>query len=149
MGVIISAAHLADNPPSGTFYDPENDGTSPGRLGVREHWNNPIDRQYSRNLGTGEGIETLISKTSPSWPRTGGGEELLLCVSVLMRRGGPDRKLHERDPCGGEGEEKRDAAGVQMLLWDESVKMPQANWPMAMTPFAGTGTRFGRNLKEM
>jgi len=29
------------------------------------------------------------------------------------------------------------------------VKNPQANWPMAMIPLAGTGTRLGRYLKEM
>jgi hypothetical protein len=28
-------------------------------LGVYEHWNNPTDRQYSRNLGTGQGIELI------------------------------------------------------------------------------------------
>ena len=28
-------------------------------LGVHEHWNNPADRQYSRNLGTGDGIELI------------------------------------------------------------------------------------------
>ena len=32
-----------------------------GSLGVHEHWNNPIDRQYSRDLGTGEGIELIQS----------------------------------------------------------------------------------------
>ncbi len=53
-------AALADNPPSGTFYDPEGDGTRLDSLGVHEHWNNPVDRQYSRNLGTGEGIELVI-----------------------------------------------------------------------------------------
>jgi hypothetical protein len=50
----------ADNAPSGTVYDPEEDGTPLGSLGVHEHWNNPVDRQYSRNLGTGDGIELVI-----------------------------------------------------------------------------------------
>jgi len=27
--------------------------------GVHEHWNNPMDKQYSRNLGSGEGIELV------------------------------------------------------------------------------------------
>ena len=45
--------------PDGIQYDPEGDGTPIGSLGVFEHWNNPVDRQYSRNLGTGEGIELL------------------------------------------------------------------------------------------
>jgi hypothetical protein len=45
--------------PSGIEYDPEGDGTPIGSLGVFEHWNNPTDRQYSRNLGTGDGIELV------------------------------------------------------------------------------------------
>jgi hypothetical protein len=50
-------AALADNPPSGTFYDPERDGIRCISLGVHEHWNNPIDKQYSPNLGKKQGIE--------------------------------------------------------------------------------------------
>jgi hypothetical protein len=45
--------------PGGIQYDPEGDGTPIESLGVFEHWNNPSDRQYSRNLGTGEGIELI------------------------------------------------------------------------------------------
>ena len=52
-------AALADNPPSGTFYDPEGDGIPLASLGVHEHWNNPVDKQYSRNLGIGDGIELV------------------------------------------------------------------------------------------
>ena len=48
------------NPPSGTKYDPEQDGTLLTQsLGVHEHWNNPTDKKYSRNLGMKEGIELL------------------------------------------------------------------------------------------
>ena len=28
-------------------------------LGVHEHWNNPREKKYSRNLGTGKGIELV------------------------------------------------------------------------------------------
>ena len=45
--------------PNGIVYDPEGDGTPIGSLGVTEHWNNPTDRKYSRNLGTGNGIELV------------------------------------------------------------------------------------------
>jgi hypothetical protein len=55
----LHEAALAYDPPSGTFYDPENDGTAMSSLGVHEHWNNATDKQYSRNLGTGEGIELI------------------------------------------------------------------------------------------
>jgi hypothetical protein len=55
---------LANDPPSGTVYDPERDGTTLESLGVTEHWNNPIDKQYSRNLKTGEGIELVYSLTN-------------------------------------------------------------------------------------
>jgi hypothetical protein len=43
--------------PAGVRYDPENDGTVIGSLGVHEHWNNATAMEYSRNLGTGTGIE--------------------------------------------------------------------------------------------
>jgi len=55
---LVEAA-LADNPPSLTVYDPERDGTRLSSLGVMEHWNNPIDRKYSRNLGKNYGIELV------------------------------------------------------------------------------------------
>jgi len=55
----LHEAAMANNPPSGTKYDPEGDGTALESLGVHEHWNNPKDRKYSRNLGTGEGIELI------------------------------------------------------------------------------------------
>jgi hypothetical protein len=58
----LHEAALANDPPSGTFYDPNKDGIGLASLGVHEHWNNSTDKQYSRNLGTGEGIEL----TSPT-----------------------------------------------------------------------------------
>ena len=59
----LHEAALADNPPSGTFYDP-NHATSTTRLaslGVHEHWNNATERKYSRNLGKREGIELVAA----------------------------------------------------------------------------------------
>jgi hypothetical protein len=60
----LHEAALADNPPSGTFYDPDH-ATAVKRLaslGVHEHWNNPNEKKYSRNLGTGKGIELVTIK---------------------------------------------------------------------------------------
>jgi len=45
--------------PDSIYYDPENDGVLIGSIGVHEHWNNADDKQYTRNLGTGEGIELM------------------------------------------------------------------------------------------
>jgi len=56
----LHEAAQADNPPSGTFYDPEGDGTRLASLGVHEHWNNAVEKKYSRNLGTGDGIELVV-----------------------------------------------------------------------------------------
>ena len=50
----------ANNPLSGTVYDPEEDGTPLTSLGAHEHWNNPADKKYSRNLVTGDGIELVV-----------------------------------------------------------------------------------------
>ncbi|MCP4259288.1 MAG: DUF362 domain-containing protein [Planctomycetes bacterium] len=59
----LHEAALADNPPSGTFYNPNQDHVGLASQGVHEHWNNSLLKQYSRNLGIGEGIE-LISPVS-------------------------------------------------------------------------------------
>ncbi len=57
----LHEAALANDPCSGTFYDP--DHARPvqrlASLGVHEHWNNPIAKQYSRNLGARQGIELI------------------------------------------------------------------------------------------
>ncbi len=47
------------NWPKGIKYDPDKSGKPVPVLGVHEHWNNPVDKQYSRNLGTGNGIELV------------------------------------------------------------------------------------------
>jgi hypothetical protein len=47
------------NWPDGIKYDPDSTGVHIYSLGVHEHWNNPTDKKYSRNLGTGDGIELL------------------------------------------------------------------------------------------
>jgi hypothetical protein len=57
--------HQAADPgswPPSIQYDPENDGTVLTSLGVHEHWSNATDKQYSRNLETGNGIELVYSR---------------------------------------------------------------------------------------
>jgi len=54
----LHEAAMAYDPPSGTFYHP-NGSTRLESLGVHEHWNNATDKQYTRNLGTGDGIELV------------------------------------------------------------------------------------------
>ena len=56
----LHEAALANDPPSGKKYGPVS-------LGVHEHWNNAADKKYSRNLGTGKGIE-LVSVFFPGAP---------------------------------------------------------------------------------
>ena len=55
----LHEAAQAGNPPSGSFYDPSRTGSRLASLGVHEHWNNAVDKQYSRNLGQSEGIELV------------------------------------------------------------------------------------------
>lgn len=49
----------SSNWPERIVYDPDNSGKPLSSLGVHEHWNNSRDKLYSRNLGTGEGIELV------------------------------------------------------------------------------------------
>jgi hypothetical protein len=44
---------------TGIVYNPNHDGTRIASMGTHEHWNNDTDKQYSRNLGTGNGIELV------------------------------------------------------------------------------------------
>ena len=69
-GAVDDYLHQAADPTkwaTGITYDPENDGVKLTSLGVHEHWNNSNDMQYTRNLGTGNGIE-LIQLTPTSGP---------------------------------------------------------------------------------
>ena len=54
-------AAQANHPPSGTFYDPAKTGKPLPSLGVHEHWNDPVNKLYSRNLDpvNGTGIELV------------------------------------------------------------------------------------------
>ncbi len=68
----LHEAALANNPPSGTFYDPDHPGNLKRlpSLGVHEHWNNTKDKKYSRNLGAGKGIE-LVAITPANTAKAG------------------------------------------------------------------------------
>jgi hypothetical protein len=55
----LHEAALADSSPSGTLYAPDGDEAGLPSLGVHEHWDPGTDKQYSRNLGKGEGIELV------------------------------------------------------------------------------------------
>ena len=54
----LHEAALAVDAPSGTEYR-NGLGQRVASLGVHEHWNDPISKQYSRNLGKAEGIELV------------------------------------------------------------------------------------------
>ena len=56
----LHEAALIEKPPSGTVYMPSGERLS--SLGAHEHWNNPTEKKYSRNLGKNEGIELVALK---------------------------------------------------------------------------------------
>jgi gluconolactonase len=66
----LHEAALIPDPCSGTNYDPNHDGGLTESLGVHEHWNDVNNKQYSRNLGTGNGIELV--RYAPGWPDISG-----------------------------------------------------------------------------
>jgi hypothetical protein len=63
LGAVDDYLHqLADstNWPAGIIYSPNGAGAPNGfSYGVHEHWNNPVEKKYSRNLGIGDGIELV------------------------------------------------------------------------------------------
>jgi uncharacterized protein (DUF362 family) len=64
----LHEAALANNPPSGTFYDPDHAEAVKRlpSLGVHEHWNNAHEKKYSRNLGKNQGIELVAVELAKS-----------------------------------------------------------------------------------
>lgn len=54
----LHEAGLVGNAPSGNVYQNGN-GENVTNLGVHEHWNNSVEKLYSRNLGEDEGIELV------------------------------------------------------------------------------------------
>lgn len=47
-GVVDIEAAMADYAPSQTQYDPEGDGSTLKSLGVAEHWNNAVEKKYTK-----------------------------------------------------------------------------------------------------
>ncbi len=91
----LHEAAQADNPPSGTFYDPDH-ATATTRLsslGVHEHWNNPQERKYSRNLGTGEGIELVAVAGKNDGRETRDDRRATKDVSSIIAPGAKVEKL--------------------------------------------------------
>jgi hypothetical protein len=65
MGAVDDYLHQAADSslwPDNIVYDPDNDQILYSSLGVHEHWNDSIQKKYTRNLGTGNGIELLCVK---------------------------------------------------------------------------------------
>lgn len=103
---LIEAA-TADNPPSGTVYDPAGTGQGLRSLGVQENWNNAEDKQYSRNLGTGEGIELVyrqpetIRRAAPACAIHRDGDDWLIYFQG-MQPGQQMRLESTADPSGAD-----------------------------------------------
>lgn len=84
----LHEAALAGAPPSGTSYDPEGDGTRLESLGVHEHWDDAATKRYSRNLGTGEGIDLVLVTPGRAFRRgdanADGGTDIADAVRLLL-----------------------------------------------------------------
>jgi hypothetical protein len=85
----------ADNAnwPDGIIYDPDHSGQPLPSLGVHEHWNDAARKQYSRNLGTGEGIELISIPDSLV-----GSEGLLLFIQQYSGEKPGELKPGEMQP---------------------------------------------------
>lgn len=65
--------------PEEIIYDPDGDGIIIASLGVHEHWNDSLNKQYTRNLGSGDGIELIKTHELTTGINT---EKLKLNLSV-------------------------------------------------------------------
>lgn len=156
---------LANNPPSGTFYDPERDGTRLASQGVHEHWNNPTDKQYSRNLGTGNGIELVQVRRAEAC-----GLQSVLFVSQTNPATAADQTLVNRLTTAGYAVTVRsesqanaqEALGKDLVIISDSVNstnvntkfrdvmLPVINWePSLFDDMMMTGTTSGAHYGDL
>jgi len=131
----LHEAALAGNPPSGTFYDPENDGTRLASLGVHEHWDNPANKRYSRNLGTGNGIELLQLSLAPDVDFSGDGKVNFKDFSILAQYWQQDESLVDIAP-GPFGDDIVDFKDLAILAerWLTAWRIPPLPGP-ATAPY--------------
>ena len=121
----LHEAALADDPPSGTFYDPERDGTRLTSLGVHEHWNNPIDKKYSRNLGTDNGIQLWQGPPVPDVDFSGDGKVNFKDFSILAQcMSGNEASVDLAPPPFGDGVIDRRDVGVFLEHWLTATLIP-------------------------
>jgi hypothetical protein len=118
-GSIDSYLHEASqitNPPSGTVYDPDNNGAPTRSLGTHEHWMNANSKKYSRNLLTGNGIELftyeqLSGDFAPNTPQILPNFEVYFTPDT-MSHGSIGQGIHYRWDIDGDG--SWDQAGVDL-----------------------------------
>jgi hypothetical protein len=114
----LHEAALANNPPSGVFYHP-NGSTRLESLGVHEHWNNEEDKLYTRNLGTGNGIE-LVTIIHPWNPTSIGSVTGTESIIVFPNPASDMIRIKSSNPFKGNGRlEIYNVSGV--LLYTEQI----------------------------
>jgi len=116
---------LADNPPSGTFYDPEHDGIPLASLGVHEHWNNAVEKKYSRNLGTGQGIELVAASLTPIFDFNSDGIVDIDDLLIMIDYWGTNETLCDIGPMPwGDGTVDEMDLEVLMRYWQQEILDP-------------------------
>ncbi len=105
------------NWPKGITYDPDNSGRPIPSLGIHEHWNNPVNKQYSRNLGKQYGIELvsipeyIVGSDAPKMAVEQIG--MINCQENFLRR--PENQKNE--------EKKSDASLSEELGMEGKIKI--------------------------
>lgn len=135
----LHEAGLVSNAPSGTVYT-DSFGKTVTNLGVHEHWNNPSDKQYSRNLGKDNGIELVMTDETEIKPKlkTENGKIIVnnpvengtliaafykndILAGVRIRRGSDKIELDIENELNGN---LSDATDLKAFFWDMKTIRP-------------------------
>jgi hypothetical protein len=130
----LHEAAQAGNPPSTSVYDPDGDGLPMASLGIHEHWNNPIDKQYSKNLGQPEGIELValnVKRPPPGLKIEAGPDGSRTCCQLSWRGSFPGATLETNrslDPdtpwLSAEGSPQYMEGRFTQVLWFDNTRNP-------------------------
>ena len=101
MGAVDDYLHQAadsNNWAPGIHYDPDKDGIKLYSIGVHEHWNDAIHKQYTRDLGTGLGIELIKIGNFPNTNGINSYNQSKIAVYPNPTNGLINIKTDETDP---------------------------------------------------
>jgi hypothetical protein len=127
---------------SGVRYAPNVGSTAAiGSLGVHEHWNNAGGRLYSRNLGTGNGIDLFRAGTKPTCSITAPADGAVIAapadMTITATAAAVDHAMAKVEFYQGATKVGEKASGPYSVSWNS---VPPGQYTLTARAYDNVGT---------